>query len=141
MPFHLVSSYVMNFSFLLSLINFRNHGLRGETEGKGVISRLALGAHGLSPVPRGRPEQEGIGASPSLLPSVFFLLLLPAHLQGHVLFSCLKCGERSLVRVLLKENWHLGAAFARRLRIDGPARRAAHKCLHLLLPSKHIPGD
>ena len=31
-----------------------------------------------------------------------------------------------IVRVLLKENWHLGAAFARRLRIDRSARKAAH---------------
>ena len=62
----------------------------------GVIRRLALGARGLSPVPGGRPEQEGTGASPSPLPSVFFLLLLPAHLQGHVLFSCLKCGGKVL---------------------------------------------
>ena len=55
-PFHLVSSYVMNFFFLHSLRNFRNRWLRGKAEGKGVISRLTLGARGLSPVPRGRPE-------------------------------------------------------------------------------------
>jgi len=141
MPFHLVSSYVMNFFFLHSLKFFRNHWLRGEAEGKGVISRLALGAHGLSPVPRGRPEQEGTGAFPSPLPSVVFLLLLPAHLQGHFFFLLPKVWGESLVRVLLKENWHLREAFARRLRIDGLAQRAAHKCLHLLLPSKHILGN
>lgn len=111
-------------------------------KGKGLSAGLHLELMGYPQCPEEGLSRRGLGPFHPLFPQEFSSYFCQLTSRDTYFFFLLpKVWGESLVRVLLKENWHLREAFARRLRIDGLAQRAAHKCLHLLLPSKHILGN